>query len=181
MRKIKNPKSALKVTVVLLISFSLLCLGGCEAMKKKFIRKHKGEEQQEPDVVFEPQEYPSQGFTNAQLYQNHYLLWKSWKQELSESLDFDRSGLLPNINHKKLMENSKEMISNLEAMKPLLVEEQQKGLEKIIQKAKIINDKISADNLNANNLYILKSDLETLESSVRKNYTYNKVKKFIKK
>ncbi len=179
--KSSNLEAAFKLMSIFLICFSLICLNGCEALQKKFIRKHKGEQTHEENVVFEPQEYPSQEFTNDQLYQNHYLLWKSWKQELSENLDFDRSSLVTITNHKKQVDSSKEMLANLEAMKFLLMEVQQKGLEKVIQKAKIINDKILSGNLNASDLNVIKSDLETLERDVRKSYAYNKVKNFIKK
>ncbi len=170
-----------KFLAIALISFSLSCLSGCEALKKKFIRKHRGEEKEEVDVVFEPVEYPAQQYSNDELYQNHYLLWKSWKQELSESLDYDMGSLVPIANAKKQIANSKEMIANLEAMKALLPEEQQKGLEKLIQKAKITNDKIMAGNLNANGMNMLRGDLETLEKKVRDNYSYKKMKDFIKK
>ncbi len=176
MNKIKNFsfQKVSKLYTAILISFSLICLSGCEALKKKFIRKHRGEEKEVEVVVFEPQEYPLQEFTNGELYQNHYLLWKSWKQELSESLE-------EGVNHKKQRENAKEMLINLEAMKILLQNDRQKGLDLFMQNAKKINEKISAGSLNSSDFSSLKNDLETLEKKVRNGYSYKKIKDFIKK
>ncbi len=162
-----------KFLVIALVSFSFLSICGCEAFKKKFIRKHK-EEEKEEDVIFEPVEYPSQQYSNDELYQNHFLLWKSWKQELSDSLQ-------AGVNFKKQVQNSREMLVNLEAMKLLLQEDRQKGLGVIIQNATKINDKIISGSLNSSDYYILKSNLETLEKNVREGYAYKKVKDFIKK
>jgi hypothetical protein len=138
MNKITNfkLKSSARLMTIFLISFSLICISGCEALNKKFVRKHKGEQEKEPDVVFEPKEYPVQGLSNDQLYQNHYLLWRSWKQELSEGLNLDTSNLVINIGYKRLLGDSKEMIANLEAMKLLLQSEQQKGLDIFIPEGK---------------------------------------------
>lgn len=176
MNKIKKFKfvGGLKLFTVILTIFSLICLSGCETLKKKFIRKHKGEPEEEKGVVFEPQEYPSQQFSNIELYQNNYLLWKSWKQELSDSLQ-------EGVNRKKQIENAKEMVVNLEAMKSLLQEDKQKALGLLIQNAQNINDKIADVNLNSTDLTRLKQDLETLEKNVRKDFSYKKVKDFIKK
>jgi hypothetical protein len=163
-----------KLIFIIFISVSLLSLGGCEALKKKFVRKHKGEQTEEPQVIFEPQEYPMQEFSNTELYENHYLLWKSWKGELSDSLQ-------EGVSYKKQIENAKEMIANLEAMKLLLQEEHQKVLVLLIQDAKKINERILSRNLNNTDFIILRNNLETLEKRVRKDYSYKKVKDFIKK
>ncbi|MDP2939379.1 MAG: hypothetical protein Q8O13_04770 [Candidatus Omnitrophota bacterium] len=175
MNKLKeffNPN--FKLILIIFLSFSLISLAGCEALKKKFIRKHKGEQKEEVQVIFEPQEYPLQEFTNEELYQNHYLLWKSWKQELSEALQ-------EGINNKKRIESVKEMIAHLEAMKFLLLDNHQKQLELFIQSAKKINDKILAGRLNNSDFMVLRNNLETLEKNIRNNYSYKKVKDFIKK
>src|SRR5512137_2667458 len=93
--------------------FLIGALLGCDAFVRKFTRKRKKDVSTEEELVIVPQEYKTPGLSKSERYQQYYLFWKSWQDELSESL---KSG----TNRKKQISSAKEAIKNLELMQSLL-------------------------------------------------------------
>ena len=72
--------------IILLATCYLLLatLIGCEAFVRKFTRKSKNPV--EEVMVLAPEEYKGPQQTKEELYRQYFLFWKSWQDELIESL-----------------------------------------------------------------------------------------------
>ena len=73
--------------ICLLVSFIFISFG-CEAFKKKFIRKPKHEPPEEEMVIY-PKDYSKQQLPSDQAYKQYYTFWKTWHQEI---LNFLKTG-----------------------------------------------------------------------------------------
>ena len=118
--------------------FLISNLIGCEAFVRKFTRKPKKDNLQREEMVLVPQEYKKPQLTKEEEYRQYLLYWKSWQDELIESL----SG---STNHKKQMGCVKEALSNLAQLRSLLNAEKQKKLDVYITKLKELQDSIVKD------------------------------------
>jgi len=161
-----------KVTIILVL-ISFLSLEGCEAFRKKFIRKKKVE-QVEENVILVPQEYPEVVYDNVTLYKKYYSFWKASQSELLESLKEGQS-------YKKQVQCFNEVLKNLSEMKGLLLEQKQQELDAYIQEISINKDKFFNAKLKNNILSQLRSKLESIEKKIRINFVFKKVKDWIKK
>ncbi|MFH1655128.1 MAG: hypothetical protein ABH954_00765 [Candidatus Omnitrophota bacterium] len=162
----------LRKIIVILILVSFLSLEGCEAFRKKFIRKKKKKEAEE-QVVLEPQEYPEVVYDNITLYSNHYNLWKAWQVELLESLKEGQS-------YKKQIQCFDEVLKNLSEMRNLLADQKQQELDIYIQQIAGYKEKLSGSKLKYAILPQLKNRLNSIDKKIRTNFTYNKIEDWIK-
>jgi len=96
-------------------------LCGCESFVKKFRREKLEDEHKNQEVVVAPQEYAGSSLSSREQYQQFFLLWKAWQDELVDSL-YEGASL------KLQLEAVKQAIRNLEGMARLLDEESTKAL-----------------------------------------------------
>ncbi len=159
--------------ILLIISYSfLVTVIGCDAFVRKFTRKPKKIEKEE-ELVLVPKEYKVQARSNEELYQDYYIVWKSWSSELVDSLNSQS-------NRKKQVECIRYFIKNLENMKELLQEERQEILNTQLKELNKIKDKISVPNLNNSDFSMLKDQINIISRKIQRDFSYKKIKQWIK-
>jgi len=137
---VKSQISNAKSRLVLLVTCYLLLVTmlGCEAFVRKFTRKSKKDSLPREEMVLTPEEYKKPQLTKEEEYRQYMLYWKSWQDELIESL----SG---STNHKKQVGCVNEALSNLGQMRSLLNAEKQKKMDVYITKLKELQGLIIKD------------------------------------
>lgn len=156
-------------SIFLVTIYSLLVtLIGCEALLKKFTRKSKRTE--EVQMVLAPEEYKPT-MTKEELYRQFLLFWRSWQEELVESL-------LQNKSLKKRVDCATEAIKNLESMKKMLVAEKQKKLDSYIERMKLLKDRIANDIYGVNN-NTYRERAEDLQMDIWKDFSFGDIKNYL--
>ncbi|MFH0826691.1 MAG: hypothetical protein V1923_02205 [Candidatus Omnitrophota bacterium] len=126
-------------TILLVTSYCLvLTLTGCDAFVRKFTRKPKTQEFPEGEMILAPVEYEPIAMSSRQRYQQDFLFWKTWQDELIVSLQEKRS-------QKKQLDCIKQAIKNLESLRPLLKDELRESLERYIKQEEGLLDSIEKD------------------------------------
>ena len=110
-----------KFLLLLVVSFLLLNLIGCEAFTRKFTRKSKKSDAP-VEMVLTPEEYKGPNMTKEEIYRQSYLYWGSWQDELINALS-QKSSL------KKKIDCAQEALKHLVNMKMMLVTEAQKNFD----------------------------------------------------
>lgn len=159
----KSPVHRLRLTVVCILVFSLI---GCDAFVRKFTRKQKKTDQTEELVLF-PEEYKPSG-DKAGLYQQYFVYWKSWQDELIEALETSDS-------HKRWVSCAQEALKNLVQMKGLLKPELQKKLNVQIGKMSDLLDAIRSDLYGRSNSYY-RMRAEHIRLDVMQQFRFEKIK-----
>ncbi len=110
----------------LIIGMLILLVGttsGCEAFRRKFTRKKKEDpSQSQAGVIFDPIDYPDIVKSPAEIYRQHYSLWKVWQSDLPIVLEND-------ANEKKVRYVLGQMKEQLTAMRALLKEEVRSSMD----------------------------------------------------
>lgn len=147
----------------------LILATGCDAFVRKFTRKPKKEAMPKEEMVLVPEEYKPT-LTGDQMYQQYFLFWKSWQDELIQSLS--PSGL---SNHKKRLSCIKEAIKNLVQLRLLLNLEMQKKLDAYLNQLKDLQEAIEQDVYgqdSARNRLIA----ERIKMRILRDFSYPKIK-----
>jgi hypothetical protein len=156
------------VSLVLLSLAFLASNIACEAFARKFSRKPKKQGFYKQEAVVAPENYEPPEMTNEDLYRQYFLYWRSWHDELLDSLA--SAG-----NRKKQLSCFDEAINNLQEMYGILSGEKKgklasyiAGLEKIRQS--VLQDTY-ADRAAGNfrSAAVIKKD-------ILREFSYNKVK-----
>ncbi len=170
---IKNTKqnSKSKVVYFFITCLLVLSLTGCDAFVRKFTRKPKREAPKE-EFVLAPEEYKAPQATKEELYRQYFLFWKSWQDELINSLSID-------TNHKKQIYCVNEIIKNLEQMRILLNEMKQKELDIYISQIKELKDSLMED-LYGNIISKNRLTAERVKRGILRDFSYKKIKEFLK-
>lgn len=168
--KIQNPKHRFchLLFVICALSFVILT-SGCEGFARKFVRKHKPEENKTEEIVLVPQEYKAGELSKEELYRQYFLYWQSWQDELIDSLSS------PNPNRKKQIDCLREAVKNLVDMKGLLKPEKQKLLENYINEMNNLRQDITKDvyeNSIANNLM----KAQRIKRNIHRDLSFTKIK-----
>lgn len=167
--KIKNSK--LKI-FLLVTSYSLLVtLLGCDAFVRKFTRKPKKESQPKQELVLLPEEYKPPKMTKEEVYRKYFLYWKSWHDELINSL-------LAGASQKKQLDCANEALKNLEELKATLQEAKQKQLDVYLNQLKDLKNNIAQD-LYGNNVSENRLTAERIRRGILRYFSYNKISKDI--
>jgi len=156
--------------VIWILSF-VIFTSGCDAFVRKFTRKPKKENQPKQELVLVPQEYKPPKMTKEEVYRQYFLYWKSWHDELINSLSGGSS-------HKKQIDCANEAIKNLEALRVTLQEAKQKKLDAYINQLKGLKKEIVED-LYGNNISTNRSTAERIRRSILRDFSYNKISKDI--
>lgn len=158
-----------KNLVCLCLAICVLCFSvGCDSFVRKFTRKSKKETVPQEEMVLAPMEYKAAPTTGEEAYRKYLLYWKSWQDELSESL-------LANASHKRQVDSASEAINNLEELKKLLKESSRPKLEIYIQRLNAIKGSIESDTYGSN-AASLRSDAERVKRDILRDFSYQKVK-----
>jgi len=157
------------------MSFGILCalcstLLGCEAFVKKFTRKPNKEKAPE-EMVLQPEEYPSLFKNNQEAYQQYFLYWQSWQEELGNAL-------LSVNSQKKQLSCIDQAIKNLTQLKTLLDEGKAAALDAYIQQSLALREDIAAD-IYAQNTNANRFAAEKLKRNIMRNFSYSKTKNHI--
>jgi hypothetical protein len=160
-------------TVAICIVSCIFLLTGCETMRKKFVRKRKKTESTEPMVIV-PRDYSAHPFPSDVLYKQYFVYWKSWNQELVESLN-DR------LSYKKISDCAQQALMNLKKMATYLEEEKAKELDTYIKKTEDLKGRIEyVKNLPPSQMNMLKYDAERILSAVNRKFDLGKMKDYLK-
>ena len=143
-------------------------LVGCESFARKFVRKPKIEDKKIEEVVFAPQEYKGEGVTNQELYKQYFLYWRTWQDELIDSLE-------PNGNRKKQIDSINEGLKNLENIKLLIKAEAAARLEGHIKNLQALRLAVGKDSY-LNNVANNRRRADRLKRDILKDFTFSKIK-----
>jgi hypothetical protein len=152
---------------MLLAALLAIDMAGCASIQKKFTRKKK--EQPKAPRIYQVQKYQKK--PTAELYQKHYAFFTSWQSEAMAVLG---------NNHKKDVQCMEQMVTNLIDMQSMLVPEKAQGLDKSIKRLKTVRDIVIKENLSQYNKTYTISTVDREGRFVKREYTFNKVKNFMK-
>jgi hypothetical protein len=165
-------KPQIRQIILLVTSYLLLVtLIGCDAFVRKFTRKPKKEDLPQQEMVLAPEEYKGARMSKEELYHQYFLFWKSWHDELIESL-------LQKKSIKKQIDCSQEMLGNLINLRPLLNIDMQKKLDIYIAQLKELQDQISKDTY-GDSAVTNAQRLERIKRDILRDFSYNKISKDI--
>ncbi|HOW42529.1 MAG TPA: hypothetical protein P5110_02955 [Candidatus Omnitrophota bacterium] len=157
-----------KLLTMVVCAAVLLGSVGCETVAKKFRRKPKKEQSNQEEMVIAPQEYPVVLVSNQQLYQDAFLYWRTWQDELI-------SALSNSTNRKKFQDTIKEARRNLQDMAALLRPARREALLKYSDRMESLREDIGKDIYNTRIQEHLRK-AEEIKNRVRDQFKYDRVK-----
>ncbi len=164
-------KKIRQVIILSTLYFILSTIIGCDAFVRKFTRKSKKENLPKEELVLAPEEYKPPKMTKEEAYRQYFLYWKSWHDELINSLSGGSS-------HKKRMDCANETINNLEQLRLALQETRQKKIDVYINQLKDLKKEIAED-LYGNNLSASRLAAERIKRNILRDFSYNKIKDYL--
>jgi hypothetical protein len=141
---------------------------GCEAFVKKFTRKPKKEDMQKEEMVLAPQEYAGPQMSADDRYRQNLLFWRSWHDEIIESLS-------SSTNHKRQVYCAQKAKDNLMSLRPLLLENMRDQLDALIRELNSLENSI-ADDLYGRSTSSNRQSAENLKRKIIRAFSYKKVK-----
>ena len=162
-------KHGLTQILILSIVYCLLStVIGCDAFVRKFTRKPKPGSQPREEMVLAPEEYKAPQMPKGELYRQYFLYWKSWHDELIESL-------LQRKSQKKQIDCVQEAIKNLIGLKELLNQQMQMKLGVYIGQLRNLQEQILSD-LYGSSADFSRQAAERIRMNILKHFSFNKVK-----
>ncbi len=110
--------------------------------------------------------------TKEEVYRQYFLYWKSWHEELINSLSGGGS------SNKKQIDCANEALKNLEALRSTLQEAKQKKLDIYISQLKDLKKEIEED-LYGNSISENRLVAERIKRSILRDFSYNKIKDYL--
>ncbi|MEW5758436.1 MAG: hypothetical protein AB1755_03070 [Candidatus Omnitrophota bacterium] len=146
-------------------------LTGCEAFRKKFVRKQAPRAPEKAYYV--PTDYPKRPGDIEDEYNEYFTFWKRSQEELIAYL----SGY-----YKKQIASSRRAIENLTYMRDMLKEEKAAKLTEYIKQMDLIHEEIKESHgfFMPGKSAEIAGELSVIYNDVRKNYPYKKIKDFLK-
>lgn len=160
----------MKKFLAMVLIVSIFALTGCEAIQKKFTRKPK--KPKKGAVRFQKEDY-TQGFPNDIRYNNHYLYWRHWEDELIAALKGD--------NEKKHIQCATQAYYELKQVKELLIEPKYSELDPYLKELEGIKSQVLDRNLSPGKRSTLMTQLESHRRRVEKHFYTKDVRDFIVK
>lgn len=161
-----------QILVLLAVICLLFSVSGCEAFRKKFVRKSK--RQKEVKVVIETYEYESM-YSVEETYKRYFLFWRAAHEEMINSLK-SQDG-----NRKKLVFAAEKIIENLQQMRQLLMPQMQARLDTFISEQKDIARQLNRFKLQHAQLIRIKSMLEKQRRQIQKEFNYKHIQEYLVK
>ncbi|MDD5155166.1 MAG: hypothetical protein PHF11_01610 [Candidatus Omnitrophica bacterium] len=146
----------------------IINLVGCEAFVRKFTRKSKKEKTPVEEMVITPQEYKPPVMSKEERYREYFLYWKSWHDELIESLSW-------RANPKKQLSCANEAIKNLEQVRALLNAARQRKLDTWLNKLRNLRDAVKSDTYGTD-ISRNKASAERIRLNIMQHFSYPKIK-----
>jgi hypothetical protein len=144
---------------------------GCDAFVRKFTRKPRKDLLPKEEMVLVPEEWKGPQMTKEELYRQYFNFWKSWQDELIESL-------LQNRAQKKQLDCIEEAIKNLQYLRTMLAGEKQKKLDIYVEQLNSLRDNISRDLYGSNNANNFQR-AESIKRNILRDFSYPKVKNYL--
>ena len=157
-----------RVNMIVIFFVALAFLSGCAQLKDKFVRKPK--EDTTPRKYIPVREYDVH--PNMELYTKRYVFWKNWQTELLD--------VLGDSNQKKKTVAIEENISNLVAMKNMLVDEKGDQLQVLIDEMVALEHDIKTQRVTKSTDVQIRRRLETIGRQIKAGYSYTKVRGLIR-
>jgi len=155
-----------RISAIILVIIFALQTTGCDAFRKKFVRKKKQERIQ---VYYEPEKY-KKGPAEA-LYKKHYIYWKTLHEELTNNIG---------ESHVKVSRTAEGVVNNLQDMKRYLNEEKAAELKTHIQEMEKIRSDVSRRHTSIAAERRAKRKSEEVYRKIRREFSYKKVKDSIR-
>ncbi len=159
-----------KTVLVLVVAMAVVNISGCEALKKKFVRKQSTKK---VTPVLVPQDYKGI-YPNAVLYSNHFNYWRSWTEDLMDCLDTQGS----NKREKLAAERA---VEDLQMMQSLLTAEKKEELAKYIKFYEGVQKKMELGQPEKMEASSIKNDLESRRRVIMRKFEPKEVKAYILK
>jgi len=160
-----------KTWVLTVILAAAIMTSGCAQLKDKFVPKAKKKDEAVSTkrylAVREYDVHPT-----MELYTKRYIFWKQWHKELLSVMD--------GRNHKKTVVAVEQEVSNLMSMRDMLTDEKGDKLGVLLDELIGIENEIKTNRVTRGNKVRIRRKLESLGRGIKKDYTYNKMKGFIR-
>jgi len=157
-----------KLIWLVAILFMVTSVAGCASVQRKFTRKKK-EVKAMPRVI---QEKKYDIKPSPELYSKHFAYWQSWSSELLQDIG---------QNHKKDVRCIEELMSQLDDMKDILVQEKADGLQKHINRYKEIRDTIVNQDMSTMVMNTTRMDLDREDRIIKNDFSVKRIRNYIKK
>ena len=161
-----NFKGLILLGVVVIFVLNLF---GCTTLKKKFVRPPKKGKKITPILVM--QDYKGI-YSNEVLYNNHFVYWRGWTEELMESL-------FSGLSNKRQVQNANAAIDDMKRMQDLLNSPKKEALSPHIKVYEKILVKLKLGQPNRVDAVRMKNELEKERRVIIREFETRKVKEFI--
>lgn len=141
---------------------------GCDAFARKFTRKAKKDKEKKEEMVLVPVEYNAEKATKQDLYQQYFLFWKAWQEQLIDSLTYD-------TNRKRSIGCASEAAGSLEQMQKLLKNEKQEELSPYIKQLRDIVIAMENDPYRSKADYYFAA-ASRLKTQIQREFSFKKIK-----
>ncbi|MCX5695564.1 MAG: hypothetical protein NTW18_02725 [Candidatus Omnitrophica bacterium] len=142
-------------------------LTGCEAFVRKFTRKSKKDKSPE-EMVLAPEEWKGPKMTKEEQYRQYFLFWKSWHDELINSLQLSST-------QKKKIDCAQQAMKNLIGMRSLLNESKQKQLDVYLKQLADLQNSIQSD-IYGTAINSYRQDSDKLKMNIQQRFSYDDIK-----
>lgn len=153
--------------IILIALIAIMGFTGCASLQQKFKRKKQ-------PIKGAPKFYNEQEYRvtpNMELYQKHYIFWKSWHNEIMRELG---------DNSKKDMRCVEEIIGNLEDMWTMLDDAKGDQLDKCINQMKKIQNELAKKNLTQATKTRTARILQKEFNIIKVNFSYRKIGPYLR-
>ncbi len=166
--KLRNLKLKFKIILLSTVCCLLFTSMGCEAFVRKFTRKPKKDKDKKEEMVLVPVEYNTQKSSKQDLYQQYYLFWVAWQDQLIDSLRYE-------TNRKRSIGCASEAVGNLEQMQKILRKEKQDELAVYIKQSKDLVTAMDEDPYRSKaDSYLAAAN--RLKTQIQKKFSFKKIK-----
>lgn len=147
----------------------VLNLSACATLKKKFVRPPKKGKKTTPILV--TQDYKGI-YSNEVLYNNHFVYWRGWTEELMESL-------FSGLSNKRQVQNATAAIDDMKRMQDLLNSPKKEALSPHIKVYERILAKLKLGQPNRVDAVRMRNELEKERRVIIREFETRKAKGFI--
>ncbi|MBP7216629.1 MAG: hypothetical protein KBA46_05020 [Candidatus Omnitrophica bacterium] len=157
-----------KVMFLVVSCLLLISLIGCEAFVRKFTRKSKQKDLEVEEMVLVPQEYQAPYKSADEQYQQYFVFWKSWHDELIQTL-------VPNASHKRQLGCIDQALKNFLNLTLLVKGEKKEQLESYREALGDLRERIARDVYGAN-VANHRQRAETIKRNILRDCSYSDVR-----
>ena len=159
--------------VLVAVVFLVVSLSGCTTLRRKFVRKSKTEDSKDRIIpVLQPEEYKPEVHSAGDRYRTNYTMLKGYYDDLWDVLG-------RNASDKREQFILSQIVVKMDSMADLLKVEKQSELKKL--SAKVLTEMKELDKAQSMRRYdVMRSDLKSIETDVRRSFKPALVDQFLK-